>query len=125
MAYDPNDYKLLGVLKSANLNTTSDQAITILNSSKYIVDKVVVANASANLGASIAAGGIYSATSKGGTVVVGAAQAYTALTAASKFATMTLALTTDSLTAATLYFSLTTAAGNAATCDIYIYGFPL
>lgn len=125
MAYNPRTYKLLGVLKNADLNTTSDQAIPILSSSKYIVDKIIATNVSTTLAVSIAAGGVYTATSKGGTAIVAAGQLYTALTAASKFSALTIAVTTDSFTAQTLYLSLTVAHGVAATADIYIYGFSL
>lgn len=125
MSYLPYNYTLLGILKTANLNSTADQAIAIQGAAKYIIDKVIVTNISTSLGASIAAGGFYSAASKGGTIIVAAAQLYTALTAASKFTALTMALTTDSLTAQTIYFSLTTAHGSAATADIYVYGYVL
>jgi len=125
MAYLPNTYQLLGILKSANLNVTTDQAIPIQGAAKYIIDKIISTNPSTTLAASIAAGGLYSAASKGGTNIVGAGQLYTALTAASKFNALTLALTTDSLTAQTIYFSLTVAHGSAASVDLYIYGYPL
>jgi hypothetical protein len=123
MAYQPLSYKLLGLLKGANLNTTSDQAITVLNATKYIIDKIIVTNASAT--PTLAAGGFYSAASKGGTVIVGTGQVFTALSAVTKFIALTLALTTDSLAAQTLYLSLTTANGSALTADVYIYGFVL
>lgn len=115
-------YKLLGAKIGANMNTTSDQTIA-MDCSKYIVDKIIVTNASTSL--TLAAGGLYTAASKGGTAVVGAGQVYTGLTAASKFSALTLAVTTDTLTAAQLFLSLTTAQGGAASADIYIYGFEI
>ena len=124
MAYTPFQYRQLGQLISANMNSTADQSIAI-NGAKYIIDKVIVTNVSTSLGASVAAGGFYSAASKGGTIIVAAAQLYTVLTAASKFTALTMALTTDSLTANPIYFSLTTAHGSAATADIYVYGYIL
>ena len=112
---------LLGAIKSANFNDTGDQAIPIPYA-KYIIRQVVVTNASTSL--TLAAGGVYSATSKGGTTIVAAAQVYTALTAASKWIDLTLAAgpTTDTLTSATIYLSLTTGQGGAATADCYVYG---
>ena len=98
---------LLGAIKSANFNDTSDQSIPIPYG-RYIIRQIVVDNASISL--TTAAGGLYTAVSKGGTTVVAAGQAYSALTAATKFIDLTLAsgVTTDVTTAATIYLSLTT-----------------
>lgn len=112
---------LLGVLKSANFNSTADQAISIA-ASKYIIRRIVVATPSTSL--TLAVGGLYDAASKGGNAIVAATQVYTALTGSTKFLDLTLAalLTTDVLTAATLYLSLTTAQGGVATADVYLFG---
>lgn len=111
---------VLGRLVGANFNVTTDQAITI-TASKYVVRKIVVTNASASL--TLAAGGFYTATSKGGTAIVAAIQVYTALTGSTKYLEATLQnLTTDVLTAGTLYLSLTAAQGGTATADVYILG---
>lgn len=123
--YTSKEYKLLGQLLSANMNSVADQAIGIIMSGTYIIDKIIATNASANMTGSIAAGGIYTGANKTGTNVVSAAQTYTSLTSASKWMALTLAVTSDTLTAQTLYFALTTANGSAATCDIYIYGYTL
>lgn len=115
---------LLGTLKSTNFNSTADQAIPMLYA-KYIVRKITVTNASTNL--TLAAGGIYTATSKGGTALVAATQVYTTLSSATKYLDLTLGalLTTDTQALANLYFSLTTAQGATATADIYIIGDPM
>lgn len=112
---------ILAVLMGANFNITTDQAISI-GSGRYVVRRIVFTNASVNL--TTAAGGIYTAAAKGGTALVPAAQVYSALTAASKFidATLDASAGTDSFTAATLFFSLTTGQGAAATGDIYVIG---
>jgi hypothetical protein len=72
-------------------------------------------------------GGFYTAASEGGTIIVANTQIYVLLTAAAKFLDVTLAaiLGTDVRTETTLYFSLTTGQGSAATADIYIFGDPL
>lgn len=124
MAHLPFQYRQLGQLMSANLNSTVDQAIAI-NASKYIIDKIIVTNASTTLGSSLAAGGFYSAVSKGGTVIIAATQVYTVLTSSTKFTALTMGLTSDSLTSNPIYLSLTTAHGSAATADIYVYGYIL
>lgn len=111
----------LGVLRGADMNVDTDQAIAI-NSARYIIRRIVAQNASISL--TLAAGGIYTAAVKGGTAIVTAAQVYSALSAASKFLDLTLiaALGTDILTVTTLFLSLTTAQGAAATCDFFILG---
>jgi hypothetical protein len=113
--------RLLGCLKSANFNVTIDQSIAI-SAARYIVRDIVVTNSSVSL--TTAAGGIYTAASKGGTAIVAAIQTYAALTAAAKFLSLTLAavLGTDVRTEATLYLSLTTGQGAAATADVYLLG---
>ena len=116
-----NQQYVLASLIGADFNVTTDQAITI-PAGRWVVRKIVVNNASISLTA--ATGGIYTAISKGGTAIVAAAQVYSALTASSKFLDLTLGagMATDILTATTIYFSLTTAQGAAATGDIFIIG---
>jgi len=121
MAYQPLGPQMLGRLIGANMNSTADQAIpiSIPTGAKYTVTKILVTNTSASL--TLAAGGFYTAASKGGTAIVAAAQVYSALTAAGKLLAATIAVT-DTQTVATLYLSLTTAQGGAATADIYVFG---
>ncbi len=116
---------LLGKLASANMNTTADQAITIAlptGTTKYVVKDVIVANASTSL--TLAVGGIYTAASKGGNALVANTQVYSGVTGSTKLVSATLAAVagTDIVTATTLYLSLTTGQGGAATADVYIFG---
>ncbi len=116
--------RLLGSIIGANFNVTTDQAIPVA-SAKYIPTLIYAVNASVNL--TTAAGGIYTALAKGGTVIVPAAQVYTALTTATKWKALTIDTTgggptTDVVVAATLYLSLTTGQGAPATADVYIFG---
>lgn len=117
---------LLGKLIGANMNSTADQQITMFsNPSKFILRRIVVTNASISL--STAAGGVYTAVSKGGTAVVAAAQAYSSLTTSALFLDLTLSTTSSASTTVkssipNLYLSLTTAQGAAATADVYVYG---
>ncbi|HXJ94203.1 MAG TPA: hypothetical protein VMT20_15250 [Terriglobia bacterium] len=126
---------ILGVRRGANLNSTADQAITVApltsgqagympTASKYIVTGVWVDNCSAASGT--AAGGIYTAASKGGTTLVAASQTYGNCSSATTMQTATLAAAaaSNTLTASTLYLSLTTAQGSADTGDVYVYGVP-
>lgn len=112
---------LLGSIIGANFNSTADQNISIA-ATKYIVRRIIALNASISL--TTAAGGIYPATAKAGTPLVPATQVYSALTAAAKYRDLTLEpiVGTDSYALATIYFSLTTAQGAAATADIFVFG---
>jgi len=111
----------LGTIRGANFNSTADQAIAITSTiTAYRVTKITVTNCSANL--TLAAGGIYPTTSKGGTALVALTQVYTALSAAAIALDLTLAVTSTRYTAANLYLSLTTGQGSAATCDLYLFG---
>lgn len=119
---------VLGKLKSANFNATSDQAITIApftSGSKYMITEIDVANCSVSM--TTAQGGVYTAASKGGTIIGATTTPFTNCTGATKRHRLTALTNMDSntLTAATLYLSLTTAQGVAATADVYIIGMPL
>ncbi|HEX3747605.1 MAG TPA: hypothetical protein VHW09_26905 [Bryobacteraceae bacterium] len=117
---------LVGRLIGANMNVTTDQAInmtgwTALN--KFRLTKVTVKNASVSL--TTAAGGIYTAVSKGGTAYVASGQAYSALTGATLALDLTIATTpgvTPLAAASQLYLALSTAQGSAATADVYLFG---
>lgn len=116
-------YGLLGSLIGADMNTTADQAIAIASGiTKYIIRRIVVTNASTSL--TTAAGGVYGAAAKSAPVIVAATQVYSALTASAKFKDLTLeaVVGTDILTATTIYFSLTTPQGGAATASIFVFG---
>jgi hypothetical protein len=95
------------------------------NPSKFILRRIVVTNASISL--TTAAGGVYTAASKGGTAVVASSQAYSSLSASTLFLDLTLSTTGSASTTVkssipNLYLSLTTAQGAAATADVYVYG---
>lgn len=116
-------YGLLGSLIGANFNVTTDQAITIQTGiTRYIIRRIVVDNASINL--TTAAGGIYTNAGKAGTIIVAAAQVYSALTTSAKFKDLTLEaiVGTDILTANPIYLSLTTAQGASAVASVWIFG---
>lgn len=118
-----------GRLLGADMNVTTDQAIAIAlppGYTRWRLNNIFMTNAGGtNL--TTAAGGIYSAASKAGTALVANTQVYTALTGAAVNSTGNfLALTTSGSVVstvfdlATIYFSLTTPQGSAATSNIYI-----
>lgn len=127
-----------GSLLGANFNSTSDQAIPIsVPSGTYAVEAIAVSNPSISL--TTAAGGFYSAVSKGGVAIVASGQAYSGLTTHAAnttgnflLATISTAGTTTAFQGptqtspiSTIYFSLTTAQGAAATADIRVRCRPL
>jgi hypothetical protein len=117
---------LIGRLLGANMNVTTDQPIPmfISPSMAYRPTKISVRNASTSL--TTAAGGVYTAVSKGGTAIVAATQAYSSLTGATLNLDLTIVVAVVSLTVlpagTLLYLSLTTAQGAAATADLFLYG---
>jgi len=119
----------VAMLRGANMNVTTDQTMTMLitASDSYIPTAAIAENCSVSL--TTAAGSIYSAAAKGGSVIMGsgAAQAFSGCTGTGL---------TDQLIAATAaqgnlhlpfstppILSLTTAQGAAATADVYLYGY--
>lgn len=114
--------QLLFTKVAANMNLDTDQALIPTGAfSSIIITGVRCVNASTSL--TTAAGGIYTAASKGGIAVVAAAQAYSALTGPTLGAELTLAAAgLDILATSALYLSLTTAQGAAATADFYVRG---
>lgn len=114
---------LLFYLRGANFNVSTDQK---LNQSAFTgafrITKITATNCGTNL--TTAAGGIYTAVSKGGDAIVASGQVYTALTGTTSQALdLTLALPNKFEASGTsLYLSLTTPQGGGATGDVFAYG---
>lgn len=136
-AYAPQRVQC-GQLYAANMNTTADQPIPVsVPSATYMVAEIIVSNPSVSL--TTAAGGFYSAASKGGVAIVAAAQAYSGLTTNAANTTGNALVLSPSTAGGTtdfggpqgvspvktIYFSLTTAQGAAATADIRVICRPL
>lgn len=135
--YAPAEFQC-GWLYGANMNVTTDQAIPIsVPTGTWMVDTIVVSNPSVSL--TTAAGGVYSAVSKGGVAIVSSGQAYSALTTNAVNSTgnaLLLTIATAGSTTmfqgyaqtsriSTIYLSLTTGQGAAATADVRVYCRPL
>jgi hypothetical protein len=111
-------------LRGANMNVTTDQEFERLGVyPSYIITAIRCANASTSL--TTAAGGIYSAASKGGDAVVAAGQAYSTLTGSTLGLDLTLAAVGRGVRTGAPILSLTTAQGGAATADFYVIGLAL
>lgn len=127
--------KVLASLRGANFNTTIDQPLVIPSIiTAFMLTRIVITNATLSL--TTAAGGFYSAASKGGTAIVAAGQAYSTLTTADKLSQATLASfgSTTRFSSSNLgllggllafYLSLTTGQGAAAQADVYAIGVDL
>jgi hypothetical protein len=112
-----------GKLTGANFNSTADQAITIdPPSPNYEIQSISITNPSISM--TTAQGGVYTAASKGGIQLVAATQVYSALTTNAIDSTgnfLNLPIINNHLMDyATLYLSLTTAQGAAATADVQV-----
>jgi hypothetical protein len=121
-------FTLCGELLNANMNVTTDQPMNwfVPANQYYQLRYITARNASRTYGSGSAAGGFYTAVSKGGTAVVAASQAYTGLHATNATSTLDLTLvagvgTLGVYTASPLILSLTTADGSAGTLDFFAY----
>lgn len=112
--------RMIGRLIGANMNSTADQAITLM-AGTWKIEGIYVTTPSTSL--TTAAGGFYTSTAKGGTEIVAAAQAYSSLTVSTSVLGCTMAAT-PTVSNNTLYLSLTTGQGSAATADVFVYGRP-
>lgn len=110
------------VCSTVDMNTTADQPLNFTGYSNVIVRHITISGATVSM--TTAAGGIYTAPSKGGVQVVPSTQVYSTLTTSTKFLDLTLqnAAVTTVLNGQTAYFSLTTPQGAASTARICVYG---
>lgn len=111
---------------SVNMNAANtDNQITHIPWAKYIVRRVIIYNCSTSLGAtSTATLGVFTGAGGTGTTIVTVA-VIVGLTATTKKVDLTVALTTDTLTAPSLFVRTGLAQGSAATCDVSIEAYPL
>lgn len=107
---------------SANMNTTADQPFAPVGATtgRYVITQIRARNASVSL--TTAAGGVYTAASKGGSAIVAAAQAYSALSSGALGLDLTVAAAGLGELSVTPILSLTTAQGAAATLDLLVIG---
>jgi hypothetical protein len=112
----------IAILKGALMQVTTDQPMSMLSPpAKYQVTAIYATNCTVSPSGDL--GGIYTAASKGGTAVVAASQAYTALASVTAIQELTINITA-SLPASQLYFSLSTGT-TGGPCDLYVDGIGL
>lgn len=112
-------FRLIG----ANMNVTTDQVFVPYlwtPGQQYLIERIRAVNPSISL--TTAAGGVYTAASKGGNTLVLSSQVYTGATNATSGQDLTLASQGAGLRTEIPILSLTTAQGAAATADFYIFG---
>lgn len=117
--------KVLGSIRGASFNVTTDQGIIIPQGVlAYVLTAVIVTNASGSLSGAI--GGFYTGTSKSGTTIITASQSYATLTSASVllYATFNDGVANVRFAGVnTIYLSLTdTAVASPVTADCYLIG---
>lgn len=112
----------LGRRLSADFNLAGDQAITV-TVTKWMPIYIVAAYVSGTF--TSAAGGIYTAVSKGGTAIVSAAQTYATLAGAADALVLTLNVSNRAFVGQDIYLNLTTLAGVPALADLYVFGLAL
>lgn len=118
-----NTAQLLFVIRSANMQATTDQVFTkTFSGTKYrILDVMAVRKTGEASGT--CAGGIYDAPSKSGNVVVGVGQSWVTLATNVNVVPTTAAAVATTVLTTPLYLSLTTGSTTACTADIFVYGY--
>jgi hypothetical protein len=121
-----NTQRQLCSIRAADFNSTADQLCVLPAAvTTYKIIEIFETNCSSSPGS--AAGGVYTAASKGGTAIVAASQTFVTAQAIAPTIPNTLAtnMATTRFTANPLYLSLTTPKGSAVTCDMYVIGVDL
>ena len=132
----PNQYpgfeQVLFKLERANFNVTTDQPFVVIGGSnsptvpfgQYYITQIraTIDPTSTTTNLTTAAGGIYTAASKGGSAIVAAAQAYSTLASLATGLDLTIAAAGAQPLTGVPILSLTTAQGAASLVNIYIKG---
>lgn len=124
----PGVEQVLFKLVAADFNVTTDQQFipiggVPINNYRITRIRATLTPTSTTTNLTTAAGGIYTAASKGGSAIVASDQAYTALASLATGLDLTIAAAGLQPLTTTPYLSLTTGQGAASTVDLYILGF--
>lgn len=109
-------------ITGANLNSTLDQALLkAFDFTKYVIDKIVFANASAPI--INASGALYTGGSKSGIPLTASTQSLAGMDSVNAVVNPSLtAGATGLITDQTLFLSLTVPEGTPATADLFVMG---
>jgi hypothetical protein len=116
----PFPFRCIGQLLGANFNITTDQVIPITTSGRTSIEFLIFLWKSGTPGPAV--GGVYGGAGKTGRIYVPAATAYTGLTGAGTALQIVPAAFAIDNGPLSLFLSLTTPAGAAATCDVFAQG---
>jgi hypothetical protein len=112
--------------QTVDMNSTADQALTLELPDGFTRYRLLNIIVTGNAAASLAVGGVYTDASKGGTAVVANTQVYTSITGANTNQNLTISTAgAQVMTDLSLFFSLTTAHGTAATAELMIIAYPV
>jgi hypothetical protein len=116
--------RLLGSAKGVNANATGYTSFPVINSSNYTPTQLFIANANNGGAAVTASSTVLSITTAGNT---GGSTIFSGVTATGNSTILgltanTIASPTTTYAGQNLFVNVTTAAGTAATLDVYVYG---
>lgn len=118
--------RLLGSALGVNAAATGDTAIPVINSTNFLAKELIVTNAN-NAGATANASGtilaVRTAPNAGGTSLFGAITLTPCTTPTGVSYNDASATTAAYANLTNLYARVTTASGNTATVDVYVYGY--
>lgn len=116
---------LLFMREGANVNITTDQALTrMFDATSYLITQVRFTDPTVSMASAV--GGLNTLAAKAGTAILADTQTYTELTGVDVgHPYQPTAQGLDRRTATTLFWKLDTAAGSDGTVNIYVFGFPL
>lgn len=115
--------QVLFVKRSADMQSTADQAFTrLFAGTSYMITNIVAVRKTG--GASVVcAGGIYDAAAAGGNALVATAQSWVALAANVNVVPTLAAVVSTALLSATPNLKLATGSTAACTADLFIFGY--
>jgi hypothetical protein len=118
-----NTLQVLFVLRSANVQLTTDQVFTkLFTGTKYRITEIIAAQKTG--GATVAcAGGVYDTASKAGNAIIAAGQSWVTLAASVNVVGTLAAVNNTALLTATPFLSLSTGSTAACTADFFIVGY--
>jgi hypothetical protein len=117
-----NMMQLIAVIRGANFQLTSDQAMArVFGGTSYTVTAIMARQRSG--GASVVCvGGIYDTAAKAGNIICAAAQSWVTLASGVMVSVSTANLLQTAVLSNTPILSLTTGSTAACTADVYVFG---
>lgn len=118
----PNSNQLIAVIRGANFQLTTDQAMTRVFSGTSFAVTGVVARQRTGAASVACLGGIYDGAAKTGNIICAAAQSWVTLASGVIVSVAVANLLQTAVLAATPILSLSTGSTAACTGDVFVYG---